>query len=224
MGTHRDRSDWGTETEHLWRNESYGAGIRFAPATLAARLVPDILDPDDPLLTRNDDDYTFSPTFARINGDRHPDVLMVADFNHTQVFHNLGDGTFVNATDVDVIIDGNGMGSALGDYDNDGDLDWFVSSILGRGLNVPPTISELGNRLYLNEGGVFVDHTAASGVADGGWGWGSCFMDFENDGDLDIYHTNGWPDADDFGQFSIAASLRVQRWGGIRRPGGRTRP
>ena len=117
-----------------------------------AGLLPDILDPDDPLLTRNDDDYTFSPSFARINGDRHPDVLMVADFNHTQVFHNLGDGTFVNATDVDVIIDGNGMGSALGDYDNDGDLDWFVSSILGRGLNVPaghigarkPPLSERG--------------------------------------------------------------------------------
>ena len=213
-GTHRDRSDWGSETEHLWRNETDGAGIRFAPVTLSAGLVPDILDPDDPLLTRSDDDYTFSPSFARINGDRYPDVLMVADFNHTQVFHNLGDGTFVNATDVDVIVDGNGMGSALGDYDNDGDLDWFVSSILGRGLNVPPTISELGNRLYLNEGGVFVDHTAASGVADGGWGWGSCFIDFENDGDLDIYHTNGWPDADEYGEFSTDRSRAFVSNGG----------
>ena len=213
-GTHRDRSDWGAETEHLWRNDTDDAGIRFAPVTLAAGLLPDILDPDDPLLTRNDDDYTFSPSFARINGDRHPDVLMVADFNHTQVFHNLGDGTFVNATDVDVIIDGNGMGSALGDYDNDGDLDWFVSSILGRGLNVPPAISELGNRLYLNEGGVFVDHTVATGVADGGWGWGSCFMDFENDGDLDIYHTNGWPDADDYGEFSTDRSRAFVSNGG----------
>ena len=213
-GTHRDRSDWGSETEHLWRNDSDGAGIRFAPVTLAAGLVPDILDPNDPLITQDSDDYTFSPAFARINGDRHPDVLVVADFNHTQVFHNLGDGTFVNATDVDVIIDGNGMGSALGDFDNDGDLDWFVSSILARGQNVPRTISELGNRLYLNEGGVFVDHTAASEVADGGWGWGSCFMDFENDGDLDIYHTNGWPDADDFGQFSTDRSRAFVSNGG----------
>ena len=205
-GTLRDRSNRSLETEHLWRNDSDEVGMLFTPVTLESGLAPDILDPNDPLITQHSDDYTFSPTFARINGDRHPDVLMVADFNHTQVFHNGQDGSFVNVTDVDVIIDGNGMGSALGDYDFDGDLDWFVSSILGRGEGIPPQISDIGNRLYLNQDGLFVDVTEGMGVADGGWGWGSCFMDFENDGDLDIYHTNGWPDADQYGQFSTDRS------------------
>jgi hypothetical protein len=33
----------------------------------------------------------------------------------------------------------------------------------------------------------------ASGIQDGGWGWGACFADFNLDGRLDIFHTNGWP-------------------------------
>ena len=67
---------------------------------------------------------------------------------------------------------------------------------------MPSHVSTLGNRLYRNDDGVFVDATASAGVADGGWGWGSCFIDFENDGDLDIYHTNGWPQFDEYGGFS----------------------
>ncbi len=131
------------------------------------------------------------------NDDLYPDILSVADFNHSAVFINNQDGTFTNATDVAVIIDGNGMGSAVGDYDNDGDLDWFVSSIEDTGdLVNPGVISQIGNRLYRNVNGVFEDATSEAGVASGGWGWGSCFIDFENDGQLDIYHTNGWPRAD----------------------------
>jgi hypothetical protein len=90
------------------------------------------------------------------------------------------------------------MGSALGDYDDDGDLDWFVTAIgVGNGDPIND-IGTLGNRFYRNVAGEpgstgpFEDVTDAVGVADGGWGWGACFLDFENDGDLDIYHTNGW--------------------------------
>jgi hypothetical protein len=46
--------------------------------------------------------------------------------------------------------------------------------------------------LYSNENGTFVDITDDTGVASGGWGWGTCFLDLDNDGDLDIYQTNGW--------------------------------
>ncbi len=201
-GTHRDRSAPSIESEHLWRNDSDEVGMLFTPVTLEARLAPSIVHPNDPLVTRVRDDYSFSPSFARMNEDRYPDILMVADFNHTQIFLNNLDGTFENRTDVDVIIDGNGMGSALGDYDGDGDLDWFVSSILATGEEVPDHISQVGNRLYRNEGGVLSDVTQTAGVADGGWGWGSCFLDIENDGDLDIYHTNGWQVEDDHGEFS----------------------
>jgi hypothetical protein len=85
------------------------------------------------------------------------------------------------------------MGSALGDIDNDGDLDWFVSSILGPGTNI---ITPHGNRFFSNDGSpsLFVDDTARLGVADGSFGWGACFLDIDNDTDLDIYHTNGFPE------------------------------
>ena len=93
-----------------------------------------------------------------------------------------------------VINDENGMGAALGDYDNDGDLDWFASSIYD-----PDGVSEgnwgvTGNRLYNNDGsGVFTEVSELAGVREGYWGWGSCFADFNNDMYLDIFHVNGFP-------------------------------
>ena len=194
------------DTEHLWRNDSDSTGIRFTSVSEASGIAPSIVVNRDPLVTNRSFDNTFTPTFARINDDALPDILVVADFNSTQVFINNGDGTFSNVTDYDVIIDGNGMGSALGDFDGDGDLDWFVSSIRAVGEDVPSHLSRVGNRLYRNDDGTFTDVTAEAGVAEGGWGWGSCFLDFENDGDLDIYHTNGWQDWDEFGGFNTDTS------------------
>lgn len=198
FGTDRDNVDPG-DTEHLWRNDSNGGTIVFTSVSEDAEISPSILTLPEPLADRPANDFTFTPTFARIDGDLYPDILSVADFNFTQYFRNDQDGTFTNATDVDVIIDQNGMGSALGDYDNDGDLDWFVSSIFNNlvGLN-----NKIGNRLYRNDNGAFVDVTDQANVADGGWGWGACFMDFENDGDIDIYHTNGWTQPDNLGDFT----------------------
>jgi len=177
------------DTSNLWRNDSDADGIKFVSVTIEAGIAPSIVQlPDPNAEDRLGTDYTFAPTFARVDDDLFPDILSVADFNTSQVFMNDQDGTFTNVTDVDVIDDNNGMGSAVGDYDNDGDLDWFVSSIYGPNENPSAT----GNRLYRNDNGTFVNVTDETGVVDGGWGWGSCFVDLENDGDLDIYHTNGW--------------------------------
>ena len=192
---------WGTpreigasvDTEHLWRNDTAGGVIRFVDVSLAAGISPDIIHPE-PLGSFGGPgyDYTFTPTFARIDEDRHPDLLIAADFRTSMVFMSNGDGTFRNATDPTVIVDRNGMGSAVADYDDDGDLDWFVTSIWSIPDEAGEQVFSLGNRLYVNEAGVFVDATDGAGVHDGGWGWGACFADFDRDGDLDIYHTNGW--------------------------------
>ena len=129
-----------------------------------------------------------------MNGDLWPDLAIAADFGTTQIAINNGDGTFRNL-DNPILHDAQfGMGSALGDIDNDGDLDWFVTSILGPGderVNLKPW----GNRFYTNDGSpsLLVDDTTRLGVANGSFGWAACFLDIDNDGDLDIFHTNGYP-------------------------------
>jgi hypothetical protein len=172
---------------------SAGEKIEFRSVSVAAGIAPSIITlPDAKRSDEGNEEFTFTPTFARIDADLFPDILIVADSNRTMLFMNNGDATFRNATNTDVLIDDNGMGSAVADYDNDGDLDWFVSSIYSEVLQ-PPHVTPVGNRLYRNDGGGrFADVTATAQVADGGWGWAACFLDLENDGDLDIYHTNGW--------------------------------
>ena len=89
---------------------------------------------------------------------------MVSDFRGSKVLVNNGNGTFAAAGFTPD--DENGMGAAIGDFDNDGDFDWFVSSING-------------NRLFENLGAASFVRRSASGVEPGGWGWGSCFADFK---------------------------------------------
>ena len=172
------------DTETLWRN--FGDGT-FESYSIQSGIAGSLLGVD---ATGDNDvlqDFTFTPNLSDIDGDGDRDLLMSADFGTSKVFMNNGDGTFTHATDRDVITDEAGMGGAVGDYDNDGDMDWFVSSIYNEEADLT------GNRLYRNDGnGVFEDVTVAAGVEDGFWGWGSCFADFDNDGYLDLFHVNGW--------------------------------
>ncbi len=170
---------------HLWRNNGDGT---FTD-----------VDSETGLTGYDDFDYSFTGNFADLNGDSWPDVLVASDFGflskapRSRVYLNQGDGTFEDVTDPDVITDENGMGAAVGDYDNDGDLDWFVTSI----FDAPPVDTDTGyrtgNRLYRNTGdGTFEEVSEAAGVQLGYWGWGACFSDFDNDGFLDIFHVNGF--------------------------------
>lgn len=71
-----------------------------------------------------------------------------------------------------------GMGAAVGDYDNDGDLDLYVTSF---GPNF----------LYRNNGdGTFTDVTGQAGVDDPRWSASAAFLDYDHDGDLDLFLTN----------------------------------
>jgi hypothetical protein len=139
----------------------------------------------------------YGTRFADIDRDHHPDLLISGDSGTSRLFWNNGDGTFTDGTESSGVgTDTFGMGSALGDYDGDGDLDWFVTSIFEREHALRD-----GNRLYRNDGSrVFTDQTEAAGVRDGGWGWGTCFGDFDHDRDLDLVQANGqylWYAADD---------------------------
>ena len=138
--------------------------------------------------------WVFAPRFADLNGDGLTDLAVVADFGMSRLYLNVGDGMFeIAAGAADSLTEENGMGSAIGDYDNDGDLDWFVSSIFDESDPAQVTHGVSGNRLYRNDAGMaFADVTSDAGVREGSWGWGASFGDLDNDGDLDLYHVNGW--------------------------------
>jgi enediyne biosynthesis protein E4 len=139
----------------------------------------------------------FTPNFADVDSDGWPDLLVASDFGSSKVYLNRRDGTFADATTA-AISDENGMGGAVGDYDNDGDLDWFVSSIHDPDGVTSQSWGITGNRLYRNRGdGSFDDVTDEAGVREGFWGWGATFADLDNDGHLDLYHVNGWGELDD---------------------------
>ncbi len=167
---------------HLWRNNGDGT---YTDVDTASGLSAWYAD--------RGDDKSFVPNFADINNDAWPDIVMVGDFGTSRVWINDGDGTFTDVTDTGVITDQNGMGAGIGDYDNDGNLDWFVTSIWNPDADPTP---KTGNRLYLGQGdGTFLDDSEFAGVRDGQWGWGACAADLDNDGWQDIVHVNGWEGA-----------------------------
>ncbi|HYN26323.1 MAG TPA: CRTAC1 family protein [Pyrinomonadaceae bacterium] len=95
------------------------------------------------------------------------------------LYRNNGDGTFIDVTEKAGISNSMlGMGLAVGDYDNDGWPDMYVT---GYGAS----------KLYRNTGkGTFVDVTAKAAVSNSLWGTSTAFFDYDNDGYLDLYVCN----------------------------------
>jgi len=96
-----------------------------------------------------------------------------------RLYRNNSDGTFTDVTEKAGVGDtGYGMGCCAGDYDNDGDVDIYVTNF---GSNV----------LYRNNSdGTFTDVTTEAGVGHPGCSVGCAFADYDNDGDLDLFVAN----------------------------------
>ena len=127
-------------------------------------------------------------------------TTITADFYSrptNSLFRNNGDGTFTDVTeDAGVGDTGYGHGCAVGDYDNDGHPDIYVTNYGA-------------NRLYRNNGnGTFTDVTEKAGVAEPRWSTSCAFADYDNDGHLDLYVVN-----------YIVFSLAENPWCGLKEKG-----
>jgi hypothetical protein len=111
-----------------------------------------------------------------VNGSTYDALAGKATPPHAALFHNNHDGTFTDVTEkAGVANDRWGYGCAVGDYDNDGWPDLYVTNY-GK------------NRLYRNNhDGTFTDVAEEAGVSVGTWSTGATFGDYDGDGRLDLF-------------------------------------
>jgi len=178
-------------------------------------------------VTDNEKYYGFASVFVDVDNDKDLDLLVVNDSTPKQLYLNKGDGTFEEVGyPSGIALNENGreqagMGVAVGDYDNDGRIDFHITNF-----------SDDSNVLYRNDGdGNFTDITFQAGLGETSipfLGWGTAFLDYDNDGWKDLLVANGhvYPLVDNFqwgtsfaqqillfknGQTSAKGQLRFER-------------
>jgi len=175
-------SNW----DQLYRNKGDGT---FEDVTVAAGL------PDTSI------ENGLRPTIVAVAGhldqDLWPDIYLgnascglgtqPPSMGDDQFLRNTGLGTFHEAIgDSPGVGDDSGtaMGIAIGDIENDGDWDLYITDIYDVGSDAPPP----GNPLYVNNGnGTFQDNSAPSVGVDGETSWPANFFDADHDGDVDLF-------------------------------------
>jgi len=179
----------GSEGSKLYRNTGHGA---FEDVTARAGLGGE--------KTR----YSQGAVFADYNNDGCLDLYITRIPNvSNKLFRNNCDGTFTDVTkQAGLELATYSTSAAFADVDNDGYLDLYVG-IYGNMLEKSPDPQYherhgVPNRLYHNNGnGTFKDISHEAGVDDTGWTLGVTFLDYDNDGDQDLYLAN------DFGPKSL---------------------
>lgn len=159
----------------LWRNEGGG---KFRDATEKAGFAIHT-------------GWTLDVGAGDFDNDGDPDVYVASDYGRDRVYTNNSDGTFTDISDEAIGKDTKkGMNAEIADYDNDGWLDVYVT-------NITDEYMKECNMLWHNDGiwregkGTFTDLSKETGSCDTLWGWGAKFADFDNDGWLDLFATNG---------------------------------
>ena len=134
--------------------------------------------------------------FLDADGDGWHDILFINSRDWTPrgrksypaLYRNNRNGTFTDITAQSGLqIEGYGMGVAVGDYDNDGRDDLYITFLEG-------------DRLFHNDGGKFRDVTTASGIRNAAFGTSAAWLDYDKDGLLDLFVAN-------YVQWSLKADL-----------------
>ena len=170
------------ESDHLFHNNGDGT---FTDVSLKAG----VADPEGR--------YGFASVFADVDNDGWLDLIVANDSTPNYLYRNRHDGTFEDVSYMSgFALNEEGraqasMGIALGDYNRDGRIDLFIT-----------TFSDDYKTLYRNDGGAsFTDVSFKAGLGSPTipfLGWGAGFLDFDNDGLLDLFIANGhvYPVAD----------------------------
>ncbi len=149
------------------------SGWRYASGNSAKAYIVESLGSGVALLDYDNDGWL---DIYLVNGMTYTAMSGKEPAPHSALFHNNHDGTFTNVAEkAGVTNDRWGVGVAVGDYDNDGWPDLYVTN-MGR------------NRLYHNNhDGTFTDVAEKAGVELGTWSTGASFGDYDGDGKLDLF-------------------------------------
>lgn len=179
----------------LLRND--GGSGRFLDATAAAGL------------DAGNDRWSYAAAWADYDKDADMDLWVANDFGSSQLFRNDGQGRFTEVSEaVGAVNLGNGMGVSWLDADGDLDLDLYLSNMQSFAGNRITRLrhfggSEAQRQLYrrFSQGNTLLrqadDHSFADGTDEAGvraafWAWGSQGVDYDADGDTDIFGAAGF--------------------------------
>ena len=153
--------------------------------------------------------YTYVAQFFDFDADGDVDLLEGNDYGPNVVWDNQGDGTFRELPNHALARAPNyTMGLSIGDWDNTGEWGLYISNMYSHAGNRVVRVSRQsmgadmyaqikllaeGNELFVPTSGTGQLREVAQplGVNDGGWAWGCLFYDLDNDGDKEIFVTNG---------------------------------
>jgi len=156
--------------------------------------------------------WSYASAAADFDADGDPDLYVANDYGTNQLWRNDG-GTFTDvAEELGVLDQGNGMGCAFGDLSGDGALDLYVSNMSSTAGNrildryageIDPEVyaalkkSAAGNTIFLQGAeGSFERLPKANGGVGANWAWSVALQDFDLDGRLDVFCTNGFVTGD----------------------------
>ena len=156
-------ANWDAHLDNFYRNKGNGTFQKIAGIFSGTNL------------------YSTSSIWADFDNDKDLDLFITTLSGNNILYENSGDESFNKITNTIIASEGgNSRTSSWCDYDNDGNLDLFVSNRYG-----------YDNFLYCNMGnGTFSKITEGAIVNDGGNSTGCCWGDYDNDGDMDLFVAN----------------------------------